>query len=211
MVVVCSLSRFTETSGSQKPFGGRSSSQTLNGPNESHPRHPRDASLRKNDGKVPEEKRSSVSYTNSRMQAAKLNNSHTSPASLASSSSAVGVYFSSTDPVHVPSPDSRPSGTVGAIKREVGVVGVRRQHSDNSVKTSTMPSNSFANSLLVKDGSSESFRPLNVFSRTDQRSQTTATDSVIASMSVSRSFLSNQNSGRPHQQPVSHQKGTCRI
>ncbi|XP_041000190.1 GBF-interacting protein 1-like isoform X1 [Juglans microcarpa x Juglans regia] len=198
----------TETSGSQKPSGGRSSAQTLNGLNDSHNRHPRDASLRKNDGKVPEEKRSSVPYTNSRMQAAKSNNSHPSPASLASSSSAVGVYFSSTDPVHVPSPDSRPSGTVGAIKREVGVVGVRRQHSENSVKMSTMPSNSFANSLLVKDGSSESFRPLNAFSRTDQRSQTTATDSVIASMSVSRSFLSNQNSGRPHQQPVSHQKAS---
>jgi hypothetical protein len=141
--------------------------------------------------------------------AAKSNNSQPSPASLASSSSAVGVYSSSTDPVHVPSPDSRYSGTVGAIKREVGVVGVRRQSSDNSVKTSAVPSSSFSNSILGKDGSSkeESLRPLNTISRTDQLSQTTTTDSVVASMSVSRSFLNNQYNSRPHQQLAGHQKG----
>ncbi|KAF5466398.1 hypothetical protein F2P56_016324 [Juglans regia] len=198
---------FTETSGSQKPSGGRSSSQTLNGPVDSHPRHARDASSRDSDGKVLEEKRASVPSTNLRVQAAKSNNSQPSPATLASGSSAVGVYSSSTDPVHVPSPDSRSSGTVGAIKREVGVVGVRRQHSDNSVKMSTVLSSSFSKSLLGKDGSTEASRPLNAISRTDHLNQTTATDSVIASMSVSRSFLSNQYSGRPHQQPVGHQKG----
>lgn len=37
-----------------------------------------------------------------------------------------GVYSSSSDPVHVPSPDSRPDANIGAIKREVGAVGVRR-------------------------------------------------------------------------------------
>ncbi|XP_041015322.1 uncharacterized protein LOC121258026 isoform X5 [Juglans microcarpa x Juglans regia] len=198
---------FAETSGSQKPSDGRSSSQTLNGPVDSHPRHARDASSRDSDGKVLEEKRASVPSTNLRVQAAKSNNSQPSPATLASGSSAVGVYSSSTDPVHVPSPDSRSSGTVGAIKREVGVVGVRRQHSDNSVKMSTALSSSFSKSLLGKDGSTEASRPLNAISRTDHLNQTTATDSVIASMSVSRSFLSNQYSGRPHQQPVGHQKG----
>ncbi|XP_059456437.1 GBF-interacting protein 1-like [Corylus avellana] len=201
----------TETSGSQKPSGGRSSSQTLNGPTDSHPRHARDVSSRGTDGKpVLEEKRASIPNTNSRVPVAKSNNSQPNPATLASSSSAVGVYSSSTDPVHVPSPDSRHSGTVGAIKREVGVVGVRRQSSENSVKSTTMPSSSFSNSLLGKDGSSteESLRPLNTISRTDQLSQTTTTDSVIASMSVSRTFLSNQYNSRPHQQLAGHQKAS---
>jgi hypothetical protein len=203
-----SLRSLTETSGSQKPSGGRSSSQTLNGPTDSHPRHARDVSSRGTDGKpVLEEKRASIPNTNSRVPAAKSNNSHPNPTTLASSSSAVGVYSSSTDPVHVPSPDSRYSGAVGAIKREVGVVGVRRQSSENSVKTSAMPS-SLSNSLLGKDGSSteESLRPLNTISRTDQLSQTTTTDTVIANMSVSRTFLSNQYNSRPHQL-TGHQKG----
>lgn len=179
----------------------------MNGPVDSHPRHARDASSRDSDGKVLEEKWVSVPSTNSRVQAAKSNNFQPSPATLASGSSAVGVYSSSTDPVHVPSPDSRSSGTVGAIKREVGVVGVRRQHSDNSAKMSTALSNSFSNSLLGKDGSTEASRPLNAISRTDHLNQTAATDSVISSMSGSRSFLSNQYGGRLHQPPVGHQKG----
>ncbi|CAA6664685.1 unnamed protein product [Spirodela intermedia] len=49
--------------------------------------------------------------------------SHSHSEILVISSSSSGVYASSSDPVHVPSPDSRSAGTVGAIRREVGVVG----------------------------------------------------------------------------------------
>lgn len=204
---MCSLSSLTETSGSQKPSGGRSSSQMLNGLTDSLARHARDASSRSSDGKVLEERRALVPNTNSRVQAVKSNNSQPSPSTVGSVSSAVGVYSSSTDPVHVPSPDSRSSGPVGAIKREVGVVGVRRQSSDHSVKASAVSSSSFSNSLQGKDGSTESVRPLSAVSRTDQLSQSTATDSAVSGMSVSRSFLSNQYNGRQHQQLVGHQKG----
>ncbi|XP_030969136.1 GBF-interacting protein 1-like isoform X2 [Quercus lobata] len=209
------------TSSSQKSSGGRSSSRTLNGPTESYPRHAQDANSSDTYGKgVLGEKRASTPNAraptpnarastpnaSSRLHAVKPNNSQPSPATLASSSSAVGVYSSSTDPVHVPSPDSRSSGPVGAIKREVGVVGVRRQSSENSVKQSSVPSSSFSNSILGKDGSSaESFRPLNAISRTDQLSQATTTDSVMPSMPVNRPLLNNQYSSRPHQL-VGHQK-----
>lgn len=200
----------TETSSSQKPAGGRSSFQTSNGPTDSHPRHARDLSSRGTDGKaVLEEKRAAIPNSNLRVPAAKSNNSQPSPATISSTSSTVGVYSSSTDPVHVPSADPRYSGTVGAIKREVGVVGVRRQSSDNSVKTSVVPSSTFPNSLLGKDSSlEESRRPLNTISRTDQISQTTTTDSVGASMSVGRPFLSNQYNNRSHQQLAGHQKAS---
>ena len=205
----CTLCSSSGTSSSQKSSGGRSSSRTLNGPTESYPRHAQDANSSDTYGKgVLGEKRASTPNASSRLHAVKPNNSQPSPATLASSSSAVGVYSSSTDPVHVPSPDSRSSGPVGAIKREVGVVGVRRQSSENSVKQSSVPSSSFSNSILGKDGSSaESFRPLNAISRTDQLSQATTTDSVMPSMPVNRPLLNNQYSSRPHQL-VGHQKGT---
>ncbi|CBI35892.3 unnamed protein product, partial [Vitis vinifera] len=98
----------TGTSNNQKPSSGRQSSQSLNGPTDARPGIPQDAN------------------------SMKPNDSQPYSASLASNSSVVGVYSSSSDPVHVPSPDSRSSAIVGAIKREVGVVGVRRQSTENS-------------------------------------------------------------------------------
>ncbi|RVW52048.1 hypothetical protein CK203_079589 [Vitis vinifera] len=118
------------------------------------------------------------------------------------------VYSSSSDPVHVPSPDSRSSAIVGAIKREVGVVGVRRQSTENSVKHSSAPSSSLPSSLLGRENSpsTEPFRPFNAIPKSDQPRQTTVPDHVIPSMPVNRSFLGNQYGSRPHQQPVGHQK-----
>lgn len=156
---------------------------------------------------VLEEKRlTSVSYASSRGQAGKPNNSQSHAATVASSSSTIGVYSSSTDPVHVPSPDSRSSAAVGAIKREVGVVGVRRQSFDNS--KSSVPRSSFASPILGGEGSTESLRSFSTISKNDQLSQTS--ESVMTSMSVSRSFLGSQYNSRPHQQPVG-QKGIINL
>ena len=135
--------------------------------------------------------------------AGKANNARSQPAMVASSSSAIGVYSSSTDPVHVPSPDSRSSGSVGAIKREVGVVGVRRQMSDKSKQS--VPSSSLPNSILGGEGTTESFRSFSTISKNDEISQTH--ESVMPSMSVSRSLLSHYGNRQQHQQPVGHQKG----
>lgn len=184
----------------------RSSTQASNGPADVQSRNTRDATL-KTDGKlVFEEKRTVVSSSASRVQVIKPNSQNHS-ATLASSNSVIGVYSSSTDPVHVPSPESRSSAAVGAIKREVGVVGGRRQSSENAMKSSSVSSSSFSNSVLGRDGSmSESFQPFPVISKMDQASQTVATESVMPSISVSRSLVSNQYS-RPHQAAVGHQKG----
>ncbi|KAF3452061.1 hypothetical protein FNV43_RR08157 [Rhamnella rubrinervis] len=194
------------SSGSQKPSGGETSSQALNESFDSHLRISQEARssgvARK---EVLEEKRlTSVSNAPSRVQVGKPNYSQSHSATVASSSPTIGVYSSSTDPVHVPSPDSRSSATVGAIKREVGVVGVRRQSFDNS--KSSVPSSSFASSLLGGEGSAESFRSFSTISKNDQLSQTS--ESVMPGMSVSRSFLGSQYNGRPHQQPVGHQKAS---
>ncbi|XP_034900257.1 uncharacterized protein [Populus alba] len=180
-----------------KPSNAQSSSQTSYGPTDPEPRYNRDAKSRVGDRKVvSEEKRSTVSNaTTSRAQVVKPNNSQQHDASLASSNSVVGVYSSSTDPVHVPSPDSRSSGVVGAIKREVGVVGGRRQ-SENAIKDLSS-SNSF----------SESFHPLTAISNTDQASQTAAIESM-PSVPVNRSFLHNQYNSLPHQQTVGHPKAS---
>ncbi|KAF8388757.1 hypothetical protein HHK36_025437 [Tetracentron sinense] len=188
---------------------GQKSSQALNRPTDSLPRHAQDANLTGPQRKeISEETRAIVPTSASQHQGLKPHDSQPSSATLASKHSVVGVYSSSSDPVHVPSPDSRSSGVVGAIKREVGVVGVRRQSSENSSKHSSVPSRSFSNPLSGNNisTSTESFRPSTAISKSDQPSQTAAPESVISSMPVSRSFLSNQYSSKPHQQLMGHQK-----
>ncbi|PNT55050.1 hypothetical protein POPTR_001G170700v4 [Populus trichocarpa] len=196
--VVTEKGSSTGISSNLKPSDARSSHQASNGPIDSEPRHNRDANSSVGDRKVvSEEKRSVASNaTTSRVQVAKSNNSQQHNALQASSNPVVGVYSSSTDPVHVPSPDSRSSGVVGAIKREVGVVGGRRQSFENAVKDLSS-SNSF----------SESFRPFTAISKTDQVSQTAAIE-PMPSVPVNRSFLNNQYNNRPHQQAVGHPKAS---
>ncbi|KAJ7963232.1 GBF-interacting protein 1 [Quillaja saponaria] len=198
------------TSSRQKPFGARSSSQVSNGSTDSHRRHSVDANSRFTDKKaVSLERRGMATNGAVRVQPVKPNNFQQNSMMLASSSPVVGVYSSSTDPVHVPSPDSRSSGAVGAIRREVGVVGVRRQSFDNSVKQSSVPSNSFANDSLPKDGpSSDSLKSSNAISKTEEFGRTAVTESSIPSMTVGRPFPNNQYNSRQHQQIVGHQKGS---
>ncbi|EEF41015.1 uncharacterized protein LOC8284671 isoform X2 [Ricinus communis] len=196
------------SSGNVKHSGVRSSSQASNGPPDSQSRHTRDATSNFTDRKaMTEEKRAVVPSAASRIQVMKPSSQHHS-ATLASSNSVVGVYSSSMDPVHVPSPESRSSAAVGAIKREVGVVGGRRQSSENAVKNSSASSSSFSNSVLGRDGSlPESFQPFPTISKNDQVNEPVATESAMPSISVGRSFLGNQYS-RTHQTAVGHQKAT---
>ncbi|XVE88651.1 hypothetical protein DITRI_Ditri19aG0086500 [Diplodiscus trichospermus] len=195
------------STGTPSNQGPRSSSQTSNVPSSSQPRHARDANSSGIDRKeISEEKRNFIPNAVSRSQALKPNNTQAHSATQSSSSSVVGVYSSSTDPVHVPSPDSRSSGAVGAIKRGVGVVGVRRQPSENAVKDSPGTSGSPTTSLVGRDTSSEAFRPFPAISRADQLSHTSAAESVMPLISGSRSFVSNQYGSRQHQQILGHQK-----
>ncbi|MQM13737.1 hypothetical protein Taro_046665 [Colocasia esculenta] len=71
--------------------------------------------------------------------------------SVSVSTSSSGMYASSSDPVHVPSPDSRSAGTVGAIRREVGVVGGRRQSTERPTSHSSFSNSSFSLPALGKD------------------------------------------------------------
>ncbi|KAK3220370.1 hypothetical protein Dsin_014340 [Dipteronia sinensis] len=193
----------------QKPYGGRSLSQASNGPTDLQPRHARDANASGTHRKeLSEEKQTKGPGADSRAHVAKRNNSQAPSATLASSNSVVGVYFSSTDPVHVPSPDSRSSAAVGAIKREVGVVGGGRLSTDSAGKDPSAPSGSFSTSLVGRDNSSESFRPFLAISKNDQVSQTAATESGMPGIPVSRALLSNQYTSRSHQQSVGHQKAS---
>ncbi|XP_059640093.1 uncharacterized protein LOC132282435 isoform X2 [Cornus florida] len=197
----------TRTSSNQKAYDGRYSSQAGNGPVGSHPRQARDANSSGSSKKESlEARQASVPNTVSHVQAVKPNNSQPPSATLASNNSVVGVYSSSSDPVHVPSPDSKSASTVGAIKREVGVVGVRQQQSsENSLKPSVQSSNSH----LGRDGSSrESFRHFTAISKSSQPSQATVSESIVPNMSVGRPFLSNQYNSRSHQQPLGHQKAS---
>lgn len=203
----CSSSAST----SHRSSGSRNSSQALNGPSDSFARYPKDAVPDTVERKIASEdkdkdKQSMISNAAGRVQPIKPNHIHQNPATVASSSSsAIGVYSSSTDPVHVPSPDSRSSGVVGAIRREVGVVGVRRQPSDNKVKQSFAPSSSYVGG---KDGASaDSFQSVGAVLKTEQFSQTKVTEPSSSGAPVSRPSVNNQYNSRPHQQIAGHQRG----
>ncbi|XXG51371.1 hypothetical protein AAC387_Pa02g5160 [Persea americana] len=136
----------------------------------------------------------------------KLHNSRPDTAT-SSNSSVGGLYSSSMDPVHVPSPDSRSSGAVGAIKREVGVVGVRRQSSKESVAHSSVLKSS-SSTFLGKGicASTESFGLSPALSKSDQLSQTSLSQPVMSNISVGRSFSGSQYNAKLHQQSLSQQK-----
>ncbi|GMI93668.1 hypothetical protein like AT3G13990 [Hibiscus trionum] len=197
------------TPNNQRPVSSQSSSQTSSAPSSSHARHARDA----NSGgvsrkEISEEKRNFIPNAALRSQAVKPNNFQAHSGTQSSSSSVVGVYSSSTDPVHVPSPDSRSSGAVGAIKREVGVVGVRRHPPEDAGKDSS-GTNTISNSLVGRDTSSEAFRSFPAISRADREvrdSHSNAAESTMSGISGSRSFVSNPYGSRQHQQVLVHQK-----
>ncbi|KAM1714224.1 hypothetical protein ACFX12_024860 [Malus domestica] len=192
----------TASSKSQKPSSRQNSSHGLNGQTQIRSSGANSTGNVRTETLV--EKRVTLPIAASRVQAGKPNNSQPHSPVVVSSNSVVGVYSSSTDPVHVPSPDSRPAASVGAIKREVGI---RRQASGNSKPSAPGSSvTSVSNSLLGKEGSTESFRPFTGISKADQVSQTS--ESVIPSMSGSRPLLSNQHNVRPHPPPVGHQKAS---
>ncbi|KAI3455608.1 hypothetical protein Pfo_012271 [Paulownia fortunei] len=202
-------SNSTETSGHQEPLVGQHSSQALNSPADSQPRQIKDTTSGGNDRKeMLGEKLLPIPSATSRVQT-KANGPQPHSTN-SSSSSVVGVYSSSSDPVHVPSLHSRPAANVGAIRREVGVVGPRRQSSENSAKPSSSQSTSLPNTQSGRDGHSrESVRTFNAISKNDHSSQNMAPESAIPSLPVSRSFSSNQYGNRPHQL-TGHQKASQR-
>ncbi|XP_039033934.1 uncharacterized protein LOC120169937 isoform X2 [Hibiscus syriacus] len=199
----------TGTPNNQRPFSSQSSSQTSSTPSSSRAGQSRDANLGGVSRKeISEEKRSFIPNAALRSKAVKSNNFQANSGTQSSSSSIVGVYSSSTDPVHVPSPDSRSSGAVGAIKREVGVVGVRHPPPEDAGKDSS-GRNALPNSLVGRDSSSEAFQPFPAISRADREvrdSPRSAAESAISGISGSRSFVSNPFGSRQHQQVLVHQK-----
>ncbi|KAI4386938.1 hypothetical protein MLD38_004811 [Melastoma candidum] len=139
-----------------------------------------------------ERERATVSSSVLRVRAVKSGNSQSHPVTSGSSNPLVGLYSSSTDPVHVPSPDSRSSSVVGTIKCDVGAVGGRRQTSEDSTKQPSTP-----------DSSSTSHSPAAV-SKDEQLFQNGLTQSATSSLPGSRSLLSNQYVVKPNTTGGSH-------
>ena len=194
---ICTFSSSIMTSHEQNQPAERHSSKSSNGNTDSQPRHPRE--IKSNDKKEPSEnRRVSVPKDNQPIGTKKANdpepNSATSP-----KNSVTGLYSSSSDPVHVPSPDSRPAANIGAIKREVGAVGVRRL-TDISAKASSTESPS-SNQHLGRDGRSSA-----AISKSGQSPQTSVNVAAVRSISVSRPSVNNQHVNRQHQS-LGHQKG----
>ncbi|KAF9615033.1 hypothetical protein IFM89_021604 [Coptis chinensis] len=187
----------------QKHIGPRNSegqraSITANGPSLLGPGQNHDAKSNITSRRgVSEESRAKVLNSTSQLQGPKPQSSQPS-ATLASINSVVGLYSSSSDPVHVPS-NSRTSGTVGAI-------GIRRQSSENSTRHPTVPSNSLSAPVSRKDANSETLHPSSAVVKSDQLVQSSVSEPVVSSIPVGKSSVSNQYVGKPHQQLMGHQK-----
>ncbi|XP_056846010.1 uncharacterized protein LOC130497096 isoform X1 [Raphanus sativus] len=124
---------------------------------------------------------------------------------LPSTNSVLGVYPSSTDPVHVPSPVSR-SSPVGAIKREVRGGGFGGKPSE-SIGKDPSPG------ALSKIGTPNAYRSSSPNSKINQVSQTTPRESVLPSgVEKNRPLLNRQRGNRGSQyartqQVAGHSKG----
>nr|XP_029123791.1 uncharacterized protein LOC105056461 isoform X3 [Elaeis guineensis] len=175
--------------------------QGLNGQCDSGPGHAKDVKSTRN--------RSTASNLTTVGQRRIENDSQVLSPTLASTNSVIGMSSSSSDPVHVPSPDSRSAGTVGAIRREVGVVGVRRQSSDRPVIKSSFLNSSASVSLLKDNASSTAFSGSSVpTSKSNQFTQSSSLEPIMPSMSITRSISSGQSNGKLHHLPAGHQKVT---
>ncbi|KAM0936256.1 putative GBF-interacting protein [Dioscorea sansibarensis] len=118
----------------------------------------------------------------------------------------IGVYSSSSDPVHVPSPDSRSAGIVGAIGCEVRAVGARRSSLDRPPSHPTVSTNSLLIPQMRQDTSSkESISHSSPVSKSS--SQSPGLEPVIQSMPLVKSLPSSHYNIRLPQ-PVTHQKAT---
>lgn len=119
--------------------------------------------------------------------------------------SVIGVYSSSSDPVHVPSPASRSAGSVGAIRREVGAVGVKKQSSNVQHTNSTVSnnSNSFNLSGKVILSSAESPRDSATIIKSSQLNQVPISNTIMHTTSNRRSV---QNNSKQLLQTFNHQR-----
>ncbi|KAG2305663.1 hypothetical protein Bca52824_025411 [Brassica carinata] len=126
---------------------------------------------------------------------------------LASTNSVIGVYSSSTDPVHVPSPVSR-SSPVGAIKREVRGGGFGGKPSENVGKDPSASADSLSGSSVRKIGTPNAYRSASPNSKIDQVSQTTLRQSVLPSGGEkNRPLLNRQRGNRGSQNARTQQVG----
>ncbi|CAH8292972.1 unnamed protein product [Eruca vesicaria subsp. sativa] len=124
---------------------------------------------------------------------------------LASTNSDIGVYSSSTDPVHVPSPVSR-SSPVGAIQREVRGRGFGGKPSENVGKDPSASAGSLSGSSIRKIGTPNAYRSSSPNSKIDQVSQTTLRESVLPS-EKNRPLLNRQRGNRGSQNARTQQVG----
>ena len=204
MLFISLVSSLNLASNDQKQTVGRHLTKSSNGITDTQPRLPRGVQI--NDKKESlEDNRPAVIKPVTQIQTKSTNDSHLS--ATLSNNSVAGVYSSSSDPVHVPSPDSRPAANIGAIKREVGAVGVRRLSTEVSSKGSSPQSNSFPNTHLGRDGPSrDSYRSSASLSKSSHPSQAPVNDSTLKSIPVNRPSVNNQQVNRQHQSG-GHQKG----
>lgn len=156
---------------------------------------------------VPKERWVPVKVNASHVQAEKLEDFKQRSAMQVPNQSVVGMYSSSSDPVHVPSPESRATSSVGAIKREVGIVGVRSFPLENPAKSSSSPIVFISSPHTRKDviSSRESPKPVTSAPKIEPSGRTSAPETVAPVSSINKIVTNTQYNSKP---TPGHQKAS---
>lgn len=155
--------------------------------------HAKDLSRASRSWALPSEEVMNISQSpNSEPERAVINSSATNSSSC---NSVIGVYSSSSDPVHVPSSASRSPCSVGAIQREVGAgaVGVKKQSSNRQSTNSSISNNSHSVHLGGKAilSTADSLRDSATNVKSSQLNQLPMSDTIITATTNRRSVQSN--------------------
>ncbi|KAG6516043.1 hypothetical protein ZIOFF_026490 [Zingiber officinale] len=129
------------------------------------------------------------------------------------SNSSDSLYYSFSDPVHVPSANSLSAGKVGAIRREVGAVGAQRQPPNYRASQSSVSTNSFSISLLRKDVLPQTELPGHSIAayKSNQLNQVSTSVPTLLNTPMGKSAPSNQHNGKVQRQSVSSHKGKSSV
>ncbi|PKA55622.1 hypothetical protein AXF42_Ash006824 [Apostasia shenzhenica] len=162
---------------------------------------------RVNDGELTQ-KLNSASISSALVGGVVENKKEVHSSILASANMTIGLYSSSSDPVHVPSADTRSAGTIGAARRPVGVVGSQRHPWNHSAVRPSIDGVPFSVHLPGKDLSSttKSFGDTVITPKTNNFNRNPVSEPIISSTSVSRALNTDRPNIRSNQQVLVHQK-----
>lgn len=209
-VADCSSTRnaLNENDLTNRNYGDLEESPSLQEQFDSHQNLPLECKT--DDGQLIPEQKLVDSSLSAEVNGVTENNKEVHSSRPTSATMAIGMY-SASDPVHVPSADSRSAGPIGAARRQVGVVGSERQTYIHPSTRTSVENEQFSIHVPENDLSPSTESSGHRVSTPKSRRVCTipASEPTMYSIAISRGgFSDTQPSNRPNQQIMAHQKAT---